>query len=476
MKPAMDYLSEKAKKIALGRMKADAAGIKPAINPAPAVKIGDGNGCFSAGYAEKDITPANLGTHTYWMAGYNIAKKIRGKLDSLTVRAMWIDCGGDGIVLVSCDLIGLTGYEVGLIRKSLEPFCRRTGCRHITVSCTHTHAGIDTMGYWGPLPKTGKDKAYMEFVKKSVAEVCEQAFADRRPGKMYYGGKMTENIASRWREPKFCVPLLHRIRFVPDDGSRETWYVNFPAHPNTLGGKNTLLSADYPCYMRREINLYKDVNVVFTVGAIGATDIADMGADSTEQTMLGGAKLGKEILSMTDERELKPEITVVSQNFVMPIDNYVLALANAFGVFNTIRCACDSETGVGFISEITYISIGDAEILTMPGETFQELVYPGGYCDENTSANGLPADVNPTPLTEIFGSRNLIISGVTNDMAGYALARNDFVLHETQPFMSRGTDRFGRNHYHETNSCGIETGDVLADTCKIIKATLDGRR
>ena len=157
----------------------------------------------------------------------------------------------------------------------------------------------------------------------------------------------------------------------------------------------------------------------------------------------------------------------------MPLDNTVLLLANTLGVFSARKCAADSETGTGFISEVAYLGIGDTQILTMPGEMFPELVWAGGYEGQETSATGEGAEVNPVPLSEIFGNDRLMIFGVTNDMAGYALAKNDFVLDKEMPYLRRGRDRFGRSHYHETNSCGIRTGEVIAGTCQRIKGILD---
>lgn len=467
----LDTVSKLADKLALKSAKKFENEKIPDISAAAPAKITGEK--FVAGFASRDITPADLLTHTYWMAGYNIAKSITGYLDPLTINAMWLGTDkGKGVVLVSCDLIGLTGYDLNLVREELKDFCRITGCENITVSCTHTHAGIDTMGYWGVLPMTGKDKVFQDTVLHTIADLCKEAYMARKEGKLFYGNVEAPELVDRWREPYFTNDRLHRFRFVPDDGSTETWYLNFGAHPNTMGGKNRMLSADYPCYMRREINKAQKTNILFSVSTIGATDIGKVADNNYKRAVLGGEALGRKVLGIKDEKELSPDITVLSQDFVMPIDNKVLAVANYARVFNTRKCKADSALGIGFISNITYFNIGGVQILTMPGEMFSELVYPGGYCDEETSATGKGAEINPTPLSEIMEDENLVIFGVTNDMAGYGLAPNDFVLHETQPFLSRGKDRFGRNHYHETNSCGIKTGETIAQTVKKIKESL----
>ena len=473
MRPA-DALYAFARKTAMKKAGTIARGPAPHIPDGERIELGDPmHGRFWVGFAARDITPADYKTPPYWMAGYGIAKRITGFLDPLTASAMWIGCGdGPGIVLINCDLIGMTGYEIKEIRESLSGFCRKSGCVNVTVSCTHTHAGVDTMGYWGVLPKSGKDKAYMKRLKETLQALCEEAWRDRRPGALYYGNTEAPELLHRWRAPYFSK-ALHRFRFVPEDGGRETWYLNFPAHPNTLGGKNKLLSADYPCYMRREIDRHKKTNVLYAVSAIGATDIGEVAENDLERTILGGMLLGKKACEIENERQLAPMLTVVQQFFVMPLDNIVLSLANALGVFNARSCPADSETGTGFISELDYFDIGGARILTVPGEMFPELVWPGGYEPAETSAAGVGPEINPTPLAEILGDEKLMVFGVTNDMAGYALAPNDFVLDPRMPFLNRGKDRFGRSHYHETNSCGVNTAKTVAQTCERIKRILD---
>ncbi len=474
MKPS-DALYAFARDFALKKAAKLRRGPAPELPDGRKISMGNKeNSKFSVGFATRDISPADYKTHPYWMAGYNIAKRITGFLDPITANAMWLDCGdGQGLVLLSCDLIGITGYDVNELRNALAPFFRKSGCQHVTLSCTHTHAGVDTMGYWGVLPKSGKDKKYMRRLKETLLQLCEEAWRNRKPGKLYYGNIDAPELLHRWRAPYFSQALLHRFRFVPDDGGTETWYLNFPAHPNTLGGRNKMLSADYPCYMRREINRRKKTNVMYAISAIGATDIGEVADDDFERTVLGGMLLGKKACEIENERLLSPAVTLISQEFVIPLDNFVLSLAHGLGVFSGRACPADSATGTGLISELVYFNIGGVQILTVPGEMFPELVWSGGYEGKETSATGEGPEVNPTPLSEIFTDEALIIFGVTNDMAGYALAKNDFVLDERMPYLSRGTDRFGRSHYHETNSCGINTGHAIEAAAKRIKRILD---
>ena len=102
---------------------------------------------YNLGFAKREVMPDDIETGTYWLAGYRTGNKVVGVLDPLTVSAIWLDCKDNGgIIFVSADCVGLTGFEVDLVRASLADFSKKTGCVNISISCTHTHASIDTVG------------------------------------------------------------------------------------------------------------------------------------------------------------------------------------------------------------------------------------------------------------------------------------------------------------------------------------------
>ncbi len=420
---------------------------------------------YHVGFSMCEVMPDDINSKTYYIAGHGIAHKIEGVHDPITVRAMWIGCGENGgIIMVSADCIGLTGVEVGKVRDMLTTFNARSGCKNINVCCTHNHAGFDTVGYWGKLPKTGKDKAYMNKLLSSIVRVCNEAYDNRKEGNLYIGSIHVPEAQYDKRPPVVLHDVLTRIRFVPDDNSEETWFLNFAAHPNTLGGSNRVVSADYPYYLRETINSYKKTNVLFGVGAIGAVDPGQFSDDKNERTRLQGECLGNAAMKIDNDRLLDCHIKVLRQPYYSPVDNGVLAFLATINVMSTKRYPCeDGELGLALKTEMTYIMLGEQKILLLPGENFPETVY-GGYDDAADSATGLTPVINPKPLVEIAGDDNLLVFGVTNDMTGYVVPPNDYVLHPTQAYLSNGRDRFDRSHYHETNSLGYLTQETIANT------------
>ena len=104
----------------------------------------------------------------------------------------------------------------------------------------HNHASIDTGGLWGPLPRSGRNKKYMELLAQKVKQVVLDAYNDRRDGDLYYGKKEAEAIQRDSRLPEVYSKDVHRFRFVPKDGSREIWIINFASHTESLLGKTPM--------------------------------------------------------------------------------------------------------------------------------------------------------------------------------------------------------------------------------------------
>ncbi len=425
---------------------------------------------FVSGYAVKEVMPKSVTEKKYWIAGHGMGHTIDRVHDPITAGAMWLGNENEGIIQICADIIGLTNFEVNIVRDSLKDFIKKSNCKSVNISCSHTHAGFDTVGYWGQLTKlqTGKDKEYMDLLLKSLKEVAEEAYENRKSGKLYVGTIEVPDAQLDKREPVILNPTLTRIKFVPDDLTEETWLINFAAHPNTLGGSNHDCSADYPYWLRKTINDTKKTNVMFSVGAIGGVDPGMYSEDKPERTRMQGEALAKAALSISNDRELKPEITLLTQKYYAPVDNGLLALMATINACSSQRYPCDrGDLGLALQTEITYIKIDDLQILLLPGEPFQEVVF-GGSVEADKSATGKGPEINPPALVDVVGDKNLVVFCVTNDMTGYCVVPNDFILHKTQPYIEQGRDAFDRKHYHETNSLGYLTNQVIVEVVESI--------
>ena len=422
---------------------------------------------YVCGYAVREVMPADIHAKKYWIAGHGMGHVIEKIHDPITVSAMWIGADDNGgYIHISADIIGLTNYELNIVRDRLKDLIDESKCAGVFVSCTHTHAGFDTVGYWGQLYKlqSGKDEEYMNLLLKSLEEVAREAYKNRTAGKLYIGTVSVPEAQFCKREPNAMHDVLTRTRFVPDNDSKEIWFLNYEAHPNTLGGDNRECSADYPYWLRKTITDQKDVNVLYGVGAIGAVDPGDFCEDKPERTRIQGETLGKAALGIDNDKEMPVEITVLQQKYYSPVDNGLLALMATIKACSSQRFPCDKgDLGLALQTEVVYIKLGTQQILLLPGEPFPEVIY-GGAADAEHSATGKGTDINPTPIIDIVGDKELLVYCVTNDMTGYCVTPNDFILHKTQAYIEQGRDVFDRRHYHETNSLGYLTNETIAET------------
>lgn len=424
---------------------------------------------FRAGYAREEIMPEFESGRDFWIAGHGSGHKMDGIISPVYISAMWLDCGKDeGMLWLNADCIGMTRIEINKIRSMIMASSVIKGCKLINFSVTHSHSGIDTLGYWGKpfasIPSDGKDPAYIEMVMNNAVKVAEQAYLNKKSGKLYNGRIEIKDGLTTRRGFIDKHEYLTRLRFVPDDGSNETWFMNFGGHPNSLGGANRKLSGEYPYFMREIIKAQKNADVIFTIGAIGAMDAARLSEDNLECVKLQGKMVAEASFKIENETELKPEIRFIQQPFYLPVDNYVLTLLAILHRMSFKAYPCENSlTGIMMETEMTYMTIGSQKFVLLPGESFVSTVY-GSYMGADVAPTGKSPDINPTPLCEICGDSDIIAVGVSNDMTGYVVPPNDFILNSTQPFLNGVKDKNGLNHYHETNSMGYNTQQVIADT------------
>lgn len=426
---------------------------------------------FTFGFAQETVMPEDKipGKKKYYVAGYRINNPAVGVLDDLQAKALWIDdnSGRGGVVFAVVDCVGLFGVDVAEIRNRLGRFCADTKCRSVNIFATHCHAGIDTMGMWGPLPRSGRDKDFMEIVYNGVVKAVKKAYANRTDGQIYLGkAKADEGWQRDQRPPEVFSDVITRLRFVPDDGSDETYFINFATHPESLEGKNSLVSADIPCYMAKYVKEHKNANMMFFPGAIGAMCMHPFDDNNIISTMKTGQMIGEKICKIKKETKLRPMINILRQETYLTCENPVFWLASKINIIpEPMVITGKGELNLGMKTELSYIQLGSLNMLLIPGEIFPELVY-GGYLSEDESGTGKSPDINPEPLCEIADDDDLLVFGLANGEIGYIVTPNDFVLDNRFPYINQAKDKNGRNHYHETNSLNAITAYEIADTVK----------
>ena len=209
---------------------------------------------LKVGFSRIDITP-ELGID---IAGYYVKRIADGVLDRLCANAVAFECGGEKVVMIALDNLGV---NQDISKKYREKIAKETGiCESgIFISCTHTH----TAPAASPNMSADVDK-YIEFLSCRVVEAAKGALDDLKDAKMGYGKGTAPNIAfvRRFRmkdgsvktnpgvnNPDIVAPIgdvdetVSVLRF-DREGADTVVLVNFGCHPDVVGG--TKYSADWP--------------------------------------------------------------------------------------------------------------------------------------------------------------------------------------------------------------------------------------
>ncbi len=172
-----------------------------------------------AGFAKTDITP-RIGVELCGFGPF-IQRRSVGIRDRLWAKAVALEHSGSTVVIVSCDLIGLSHSAVTQIRHLVQE-ATRLSADSIMVHCTHTHSGPCTASYtgWGE-----RDNPYYEVLPGRVAEACIQAFGNLTPATISHAEVPCEGIGLNREYDHDSLPL--------EDVLQEDWRPSKPELTDT---------------------------------------------------------------------------------------------------------------------------------------------------------------------------------------------------------------------------------------------------
>ncbi|MDD4772012.1 MAG: hypothetical protein PHZ09_00210 [Eubacteriales bacterium] len=415
---------------------------------------------WSVGFGKYALVPDDPDTTVYYIAGYRNNNRAAGILDLQYARAAYIsDNAGNNIVIAAVDCIGLSRTDIQKIRQRAAGTVARYKLSAVHIMSTHTHAGIDTLGLWGPVGVRGICDEFMETVYEGTAQAIALACENKRGGQLYYGSADTEGLQRDSRLPEIYSPTLHRFRFVPSDGSAGLQIINYGAHPEALRSENSMISADFPAYMGKKIADITGDEFIFIAGAIGGLISTHRQRDSVEENVVVTGEILADIaLGISEERALDPSVGTKTEVFNVELDNRTYIALAFLGVINARPHRGGGQYNLALETEVSLVTLGGVKCALVPGELFPELAWGG---DAGPLA-AHPGRANPPALAEIAGDKNLIVFGLANDEIGYIVTPNDFLLDDQAPYLAQAHDGSGRKHYEETNSVGIEAAAALA--------------
>ncbi len=415
---------------------------------------------WSVGYGSASVQTGDELDGAHYVGGslsFPDTKAATAVYDDQRVRCVALNDGsGRGtVVFAVIDAFGLSNTDVNGIRAELASFAKENNIVGINIAVLHQHSCVDTFGMNGDLLKMifinpalnvvnnlfggeyklldGRNEAFMENLYNVTANTIRYAVSNMETGKLYYSATDISEYIREKREPYVVDTDLHRFRFVPDDGGRETWIINEPIHCVGNGAAGTEVTGDYPYYMEKVINERADANMMLVLGAELAIssqyDPLELpeGTSSIDSLNAFGTALGNIAVDMDEaEKEVAPLLNFTVDEYYIPVTNQILLFAGKLGAFsNKVVSLNENDTQTEIATEIGYMELGtDIAVALIPGELEAALAF-GGTLSAEESWTG--EEFNYPSMQEIVGSdKKLIVFGLMNDQAGYILQDNDY--------------------------------------------------
>jgi hypothetical protein len=430
-----------------------------------------------AGFASVDITPPLDTGRPVWIAGYGHNRAAQGIHDPLFARAVVLNDGSHKLALVSVDLVGLQYPAVQQIRSALADF------GYVMVASTHNHEGPDVIGLWGTSPvRSGVDPEYVRLVIDRVVKAVREADSAAVPAVAEYGVAQDDSLLGDSRLPIVYDGVLRVIRFkrVTDDRPLGL-LVQWNCHPESLGPRNQLLTADFPWATIRYLQEQCGCPVAYFTGAVGGLMsnpaqrikddqgqfLPDGNFDYAERYGVEVGRLALQALKDAAPIKLSP-IKVSARPITVPLHNPLYHVARTIGVlrrsgrlwtgeFETLGEPIEttaSDRPVAIETEVAYLRCGELHVACIPGELYPELVY-GQYQEPVEPNVDFPsAPLEPTVMKTLPGEKTLLL-GLANDEIGYIIPKRQW--DEAAPYAYGRTSK----QYGEINSVGPEVAPIL---------------
>jgi len=436
-----------------------------------------------------------------FIAGFGNNRLATGKHDDLWARAIVLEYGTTRIAIVSIDVIGYYSkanyYGLGEIKKLVDP---RLGVSEILIASTHNHEAPDTIGAWGPNALSdGKYPKYLRFVDRQIAKAVNKAASSTVPAVMKLGRtdpQVSPSIAgmqtrTHGRPPDFFDQELRVMQFF--DGSRSrpgsviATLINWNTHPESMESGNTLITSDFPHAVRDAVEKKYGGTAIYISGAIGAVEIiGDSNNKLTDRVRFDGTEfpqkpnskrpeytferteaIGRDVAKAVFDALGRGEWSATSgidmkkAALRAPMDNAGYVFLTSKGVLDTMPMPREGEQPE-LETTVYAITIGDAQIITTPGELFPEVYYGVEKYrrrDCNEADTKRPAEPG---VRDRMTKKYKFVFGLCPDEFGYIVPGYDFLAPSPDPVrgLRQAQDPCkpagAPAHYHETNSASSQ--------------------
>jgi hypothetical protein len=283
--------------------------------------------------------------------------------DDLECRAVYLEAGGEGVVLLVCDLLNMSvefadpvrdavGAELGLARPA------------VLTACTHTHAGPNALAGGERIGWPTPD-GYLDVLVRGCVDAARAAKAAMTDVELHYvRAALPDGVSYNRRDLPYSPTFAVLDARAPGSGERIGTIANVSIHPVAMGPECYSVSADWPGAFRAEFEARAGGAAVLLSGPLG--DVNPEQPHIHPQETWG---------SWDDAERVGKDVAAA-----------VLAVLDAAGAAGDgVKVArhvtLDIPVGTSLLSGLTNQSeplaveliewrVGDVDVISIPGEAF----------------------------------------------------------------------------------------------------------
>jgi hypothetical protein len=420
---------------------------------------------FRAGAFKTVISPPLQDRPPVYMAGFGHHRVAVTVHDDLYARCLAFSTGQRPLVVCEVDLIGFFLDDVERVRAKVPE-------ADVVVASTHVHEGPDTMGLWGPaVGQSGIDNDYNAFVVDRIAQAAKGALAALEPATPAMAVVHSAELDSFIDDSR--PPVVHDcdliiLSLTGKGGKRIATAVNWANHPETLGSRNTQISADYPGYFYKRVEAKLGGMAVLWNGAVGGMQsplgakIIDPATKSiaAENSFRKTQVLGERIGDMVAEAVpgAKPvritKVTFAERKITIPVTNRGFEMAAKADLYKGRKKTTADGATTAPVGLIRMSGNGPVlEIALIPGEMYPELSVGGVERYEGADFPDAPIE---TPIKSMLQAPYRMLIGLADDEIGYIIPKVEW--DEKAPYLQNAKKAW----YGEENSVGPDAAALIA--------------
>lgn len=313
------------------------------------------------------------------------------------------------VIMVSLDFIGMASPTLDEIADRLTD--SGFSPDRLVISNTHTHNAPDTLGIWGKGPlSSGINPVYREFIIQRTTKAVLAAAEQMQPAQVRLIEQEVDipsaspsHLLGDSRRPIVVDDKVRAIFFETPDGYPIGTLVNWISHPEAAGSSHRV-SSDFVYYVRDWIEQQTGAPAAYFSGAVGGLigplSISLPLLDEEGQPVLDehgqpviqrdnnfdkarsyGFTLAQTVLQGLEKSEPQSIDLVQIRNadIIVPAQNMILLMAMLIGLLEKIPLELDQPDFCGLLAcvptRLSDIRIGNAQIVTFPGEVFPESFF-----------------------------------------------------------------------------------------------------